>query len=186
MSFLSMILLATGLAMDAFAVSITGGIVATTVSFAYALKIALFFTGFQMIMPWLGWWLGQSISQYIACYDHWIAFILLFAIGGKMIYESFQNQGNCKSINFNKVSVMLFLSIATSIDAFFAGISLSILEIDMMIVIITIGMITLLLSFIGVTIGKILGCLMEKYAELVGGVILILIGIQVLVGHMRG
>lgn len=185
MSFLSAAFLGVGLAMDAFAVSITGGIVSSSVSFIYAFRIALFFAIFQMVMPWLGWWLGQSIEQYIARYDHWIAFVLLLAIGGKMIYESFQNkEKRCKPINFNKTSVLLFLAIAVSIDAFIAGVSLSILEADILPIIIIIGLITFLISLIGVKIGKILGCLVEKYAELAGGIILILIGTQVLVQHI--
>jgi len=184
MSFLSTIFLAIGLAMDASAVSISVGIVASIISFAYALKIALFFAGFQMMMPWLGWWLGQSVNQHIALYDHWIAFFLMLGIGGRMIYESFQSSENCKPINFNKTSVLLFLAIATSIDAFIAGVSLSILEIDIIPVIITIGIITLLFSLTGVKIGKILGCLVEKYAKLTGGLILVVIGIKVLVQHI--
>lgn len=186
MSFLSTLFLATGLAMDAFAVSITGGIMSTTVSFAYALKIALFFAGFQMIMPLLGWYFGQSVKQYIASYDHWIAFFLLFAIGGRMVYESFQGRERYRPINFNNISILLFLSIATSIDAFIAGVSLSILEMNILFVIIIIGIITLLLSLMGVKIGKILGRLVEKYAHLVGGIILITIGFQVLIAHIRG
>jgi manganese efflux pump family protein len=186
MSFLAIIFLGIGLAMDAFAVSIAGGIVAPKVSFSYALKIALFFAGFQMIMPWFGWCLGESLSQYIAIYDHWIAFALLFAVGGKMIYESLQSKERCKPLNFNKMSVLLFLAIAVSIDAFIAGVSFSILEMNIIPVIITIGIITLLLSLTGVKIGKILGCLVEKYAELAGGIILIVIGLQVLVTHIRG
>ena len=184
MSFLSAAFLGIGLAMDAFAVSITGGIVSCTVSFVYAFKIALFFAVFQMVMPILGWWLGKSIEQYIASYDHWIAFVLLMAIGGKMVYESFQNKERCKPINFNKISVLLFLAIAVSIDAFIAGVSLSMLEMDILPIIIIIGLITFFLSLIGVKIGKILGFLVEKYAELAGGIILILIGIQVLVQHI--
>lgn len=186
MSFLSTLFLATGLAMDAFAVSITGGIVSSHVSFIYAFKIALFFASFQMIMPWLGWLVGQNLSQYVAYYDHWIAFVFLFVIGGKMIYESFHSKERCKSIKFDKISVLILLAIATSIDAFIAGVSLSILEMDIIRVIVIIGVITLLLSLIGVKIGKNLGCLVEKYAELMGGVILIFISIQVLVSHIRG
>ena len=186
MSFFQMIFLATGLAMDAFAVSITGGIVATTVSLGYALKIALFFAVFQMMMPWLGWWLGEGVSQYIASYDHWIAFVLLFTIGSRMVYESFQSKENYRPIDFNKTTVLLFLAIATSIDAFIAGISLSILKMNILFVIMTIGIITLLLSLIGVKIGKILGFLGKRYAELAGGIILIVIGIQVLLTHIRG
>jgi|LDZU01.1.fsa_nt_gi putative Mn2+ efflux pump MntP len=184
MSFLSVIFLAIGLAMDAFAVSITGGIVSDRVNFFYAFKIALFFAIFQMGMPWLGWLLGRGVFQYIASYDHWIAFILLFIIGSRMIYESFQDGEKCKPIDFNKISVLIFLAIATSIDAFIAGVSLSLLEININLVIIVIGLITFFLALIGVRIGKVLGCLVEKYAELTGGVILVIIGIQVLVQHI--
>ena len=185
MSFLSTIFLAIGLAMDAFAVSITGGIVSTTGSFVYGLRIALFFAGFQMLMPLFGWWLGQSFLVYMERYDHWIAFFLLFAIGGKMLYESFQNKEFCKPIDFNKTSVLFLMATATSIDAFIAGVSLSIFEIDIIMVVIRIGIITLLLSLLGVKIGKILGCFMEKYAELAGGLILILISFQVLAKHIN-
>jgi putative Mn2+ efflux pump MntP len=184
MSFLSVLCLAIGLAMDAFAVSITGGIVSKSLNFFYVFKIALFFAIFQMGMPWLGWLLGRSVFQYIARYDHWIAFILLFIIGSRMIYESFQNDGKCKPIDFNKISVLIFLAIATSIDAFIAGVSLSLLEINIILVIIVIGVVTFFLALIGVRIGKFLGCLVEKYAELTGGVILVIIGIQVLVQHI--
>lgn len=186
MSFSVVLFLAVGLAMDAFAVSISSGIAAPVVSAAYALKIALFFSGFQMLMPLLGWWLGDSMSQYIASYDHWIAFILLFAIGSRMAYESFQSEAHNRSINFNSTAVLLLLAVATSIDALIAGVSLSILRINRMHVIIIIGIITLLFSLIGVKIGKILGCRMEKYAQLVGGIILITIGIQLLWTHIRG
>lgn len=186
MSFFQMILIATGLAMDAFAVSITGGIVAATVGFGYVLKIALFFAGFQMIMPWFGWWLGESVSHYIASFDHWIAFALLTVIGGRMVYESLLGKESCRPFDFNKISVLLFLAIATSIDAFIAGVSFSILKINIIHIILIIGIITLLLSLIGVKIGKILGCLVEKYAELTGGIILIVIAFQVLFTHIRG
>jgi len=184
MSFLSTFFLATGLAMDAFAVSITGGIVSTRVNFFYAFKFAIFFAIFQMLMPLVGWWLGQSASKYIEQYDHWVAFILLLAIGGKMIYESFQNKEDCKPINFNKLSVLFFLAIAVSIDALIAGISLSFLRIDIMKVIINIGIITFFLSLAGVKIGKLLGYIIEKYAELAGGIILIIIGFRLLISHI--
>lgn len=184
MPFLSVILLAIGLAMDAFAVSITGGVVSTSVTFFYAFRIAIFFAGFQILMPLLGWWLGQSVIEYIARYNHWIAFLLLFTIGGRMIYEYFHNEGKCKSINFRKISVLIFLAVAVSIDAFVAGVSLSILEVSIIPIIIIIGLITFLFSLVGVRIGKLLGCVVEKYAELTGGIILILIAIQVLIQHL--
>lgn len=184
MSFLSMLFLAIGLAMDAFAVSISGGIVSANVHFLYAFRIALSFALFQMIMPFLGWWLGQSVSHYIVNYDHWVAFVLLSIIGGRMIHESFKDKKKCKPIDFNKISVLIFLAIAVSIDAFIAGVGISLLNINITPIIITIGIITFLFSLIGVKIGKILGCLVERYAELTGGIILILIGIQILVQHL--
>jgi putative Mn2+ efflux pump MntP len=186
MSFLSTIFLAIGLAMDAFTVSITGGIVSSSANMVFALKIGLLFAGFQMIMPLIGWWLGQNIVIYITQYDHWIAFLLLCLVGARMIYESFQKTEKKQSINFNSISVLLLLALATSIDAFIAGVSLSFLELDIIKTIIIIGIITLLLSLIGVRIGKVLGYLMERYAELVGGIILISIGFQILLGHIRG
>ncbi len=186
MSYLSTVFLAIGLAMDAFAVSITGGMVSGTISFIYALKIALFFTVFQMIMPYMGWWLGRSAIIYIKSYAHWVAFLMLFFIGAKMIYESFQSKEYGQSINFNSIIVLFFLAIATSIDAFISGMCISFLEIGILKIIIVIGVITLLLSLVGVIIGRILGYMLKKYAELTGGIILIILGFQLLSGYIRG
>ncbi len=186
MSFLSSILLAFGLAMDAFAVSITGGIVSSTVNIAFALNIALLFAGFQMVMPLIGWWLGNNAIIYIQPYVQWVAFLLLCFIGAKMIYRSFQNQKEEQSIDFNNVLVLLFLAVTTSIDAFISGICISFLGLEIVKTIIVIGIITLLLSLIGVGIGKILGSIFGRYAELVGGIILIVIGFQVLIIYFRG
>lgn len=186
MSYLSTIFLAIGLAMDAFAVSITGGMVSDTVSFLYALRIALFFTFFQMIMPWMGWLLGNSTIMYIDSYANWVAFFLLFLIGIRMIYGSLQNQEKRQSINFNSLTVLFFLAIATSIDAFVSGLCISFLDLGILKIIIIIGIITLLFSLTGVVIGKILGYLLKKYAELAGGIILIVIAFQLLSGYIRG
>lgn len=103
-----------------------------------------------------------------------------------MVYESFQNKGNKQSIDFNKIIILLFLAFATSIDAFISGICISFLEFDIIKVIVVIGIITLLLSFLGVCIGKVLGYLLERYAEMAGGIILIIIGVKVLSGYIRG
>lgn len=186
MSFWSTIFLALGLAMDAFAVSISGGMASDRVNFVYALKITFFFALFQMLMPLLGWWLGNNAVIYIEPYAHWVAFFLLLLIGAKMVYESFQNKGNKQSIDFNKIIILLFLAFATSIDAFISGICISFLEFDIIKVIVVIGIITLLLSFLGVCIGKVLGYLLERYAEMAGGIILIIIGVKVLSGYIRG
>jgi|LSQX01.3.fsa_nt_gb putative Mn2+ efflux pump MntP len=186
MSFLSTIFLAFGLAMDAFVVSITGGIVSCRVNFAFALNIALLFAGFQMTMPLIGWWLGNNTIIYIQPYAQWIAFLLLCLIGAKMIYESFHNKEQRKSIDFTSIVVLLVLAITTSIDAFVSGVCISFLELDIFKIIMVIGIITLLLSLIGVGLGKALGCLLGRYAELVGGIILIIIGFQVLTMYIRG
>jgi|LSQX01.1.fsa_nt_gb putative Mn2+ efflux pump MntP len=186
MTFFSMVLLALGLAMDAFAVSITGGMVTSSINILFALKIALFFAGFQMIMPWLGWWFGRNIATYMECCNYLIASLLLFLIGFKMAYESFQYKENKQCLNFKSISVLFLLAIATSIDAFAAGVSLSFLGPDIVKALWIIGTTTLLLSLLGVSIGKMLGHVLKRYAELAGGVILILIGLQVLVGHLGG
>lgn len=184
MSFLSTILLALGLAMDAFCVSVTGGMVSGKADFVLAFKVALFFAGFQMLMPWIGWHLGHGIAIYLGQYVRWIAFLLLLLIGVKMIYESFRNQENKSSFNFDRIATLFLLAIATSIDAFAVGVSFSFLRWDIGKPILIIGIITLLLSLIGVKIGKVLGCLIKRYAELVGGIILILIGLRVLTGYI--
>ena len=186
MSFISIVFLAFGLAMDAFAVSITGGIVSSRVNFIFALNIALLFAGFQMVMPLIGWWLGNNTIIYIQPYAQWIAFLLLCLIGAKMIYESFHNKEDNKTINFNNTLVLLFLAIATSIDAFVSGVCISFLGLGIFKIIIIIGIITLLLSLVGVGLGKVLGHLFGRYAELIGGIILIIIGFQVLTMYIRG
>lgn len=184
MSFISILFLAIALAMDAFAVSITAGIVTAQVTSGYALKIAFCFAGFQMIMPLTGWWLGQALAEYMVRYDHWIAFLLLSGIGGKMIYESYQMKQNCEPINFNKISVLLLLGLATSIDAFITGVGLAMIDGNIVVIIAVIGLITFVLSLLGVKIGKRLGCLVEKKAEVLGGVILILLGLKILAEHL--
>ena len=186
MSLLSTIFLAFGLAMDAFAVSITGGIVTVEVNFIFALNIALLFASFQMIMPLIGWWLGNNAIIYIQPYAQWTAFLLLCLIGAKMIYESFQDKEQRKTTDFKSTPVLFFLAIATSIDAFISGICISFLELGIFKIIIIIGIITLLLSLLGVGLGKILGYLLGRYAELIGGIILIVIGFQVLTMYIRG
>ena len=185
MTFLSSILLAFGLAMDAFAVSITGGIASPAVSFAFALNIALLFAGFQMAMPLIGWWLGNNTITYIQPYAQWVAFLLLCLIGVRMIYQSFHNKEEGQSIDFSNILVLLFLAVATSIDAFISGVCISFLGLEIIKTIIVIGITTLLLSLIGVGIGKILGSIFGRYAELVGGIILIVIGFQVLIIYFR-
>jgi putative Mn2+ efflux pump MntP len=187
MDLISTVVLAFGLAMDAFAVSICTSITLTEIKFRYALKIALFFGLFQAIMPLIGWLAGISFRRLIGQIDHWIAFGLLGVIGGKMIVESFKikkNQCEIRGSDPLNLYLLLGLSIATSIDALAAGVSFGVLKLNIWLVITIIGSITFVLSFLGTRIGKRLGCHFSSRVEMVGGIILIGIGIKILAEHL--
>lgn len=176
---ISLILIAVGLAMDAFAVSICKGLAMRRPSFRSMLIIGLWFGGFQVIMPAIGYLLGSSFHGYI---DHWIAFALLAAIGINMIRESFdENDSVNDDIGFK---VMLLLAIATSIDALAVGISLAMDGSDILISVTVIGVITMIISMIGVRVGGIFGNRYSNKAEFAGGCILIVIGLKVLLEHL--
>lgn len=183
MDIFSISLIALGLAMDAFAVSITSGFAIKYIKIKNALMIAIFFGLFQAIMPVVGWLAGYTLKDFISGIDHWIAFGLLSIIGVKMIYESFKLSDKERVDPLN-VSVLFVLSIATSIDALAVGISLSFLNISIALPSIIIGIITFLLSFMGVYIGNKLGHFFEKKIEILGGIILIAIGIKILIEHL--
>jgi putative Mn2+ efflux pump MntP len=176
---ISLILIAVGLAMDAFAVAIVAGITTKQLHIKHAIMIALYFGVFQGIMPLLGWLLGSSFAGYIKNYDHWIAFLLLAFIGGKMIVES-RKSCPIKKKDYTCHTTLLFLAVATSIDAFAIGITFSMISVNILNAILLIGGITFLISFIGVYAGKLSGCLLHDYARLAGGLILIAIGIKIL------
>ena len=177
------ILIALGLAMDSFSVSITRGLTNTQTRMSIeALKVAFFFGLFQGIMPVMGWLAGVSIIDFISGFDHWIVFGLLTFIGLRMIYESTTAESK-KMVSSSSFSVLIMLSIATSIDALAVGLSLSFLEVSIITPAIIIGIITFFLSFLGVYIGKKFGGFFEKIGVL-GGVILIVIGIKILIEHM--
>ena len=180
----SILFIAFGLAMDAFAVSITKGLTIKNLKVKDAFVIALFFGMFQAFMPILGWLAGVGLNEIISSIDHWVAFILLSAIGCKMIYESTKiekNQNQDKSIT---LSILLVLSIATSIDALAVGVSFALLTIPILLPSIIIGFVTFSLSFIGVYIGNRKGHFFEGKIEIIGGIILILIGLKILIEHM--
>ena len=178
---MSIVIIAVGLAMDAFAVSITSGITIKRLHINHALKIALFFGLFQAFMPIIGWLAGLSLRDYISAIDHWIAFGLLSFIGCKMIYESITVQSSKKEINPLNVYVLLVLSIATSIDALAVGISFAFLKVSIVTPVIIIGTVTFLLSYLGVYIGDRIGHFFENKIEIAGGILLIGIGIKILV-----
>jgi len=181
---LIIILIALGLAMDSFSVSITRGFTNTKTTLSIeALKTGFFFGLFQAVMPIIGWLAGLSFIDLISGFDHWIAFGLLCFIGVRMIYESISKESK-KVVNSSSLKVLLILSIATSIDALAVGLSLSFLETSIITPAIIIGIITFSLSFLGVFIGKKFGSYFEKIGVL-GGVILIVIAINILVEHLE-
>ena len=184
MNIVSITFLAFGLAMDAFAVAVTSGLAIKKLHINNALKIAVFFGSFQAVMPLIGWLAGNSFKDYISGIDHWIVFGLMSLIGSKMIYESMKAPSNEKKLNPLHFSVLLVLSIATSIDALAVGVSFSLINVFFVTPIIIIGMITFLLSFIGVYIGNKAGHFFENKIEMAGGFILIGIGIKILIEHM--
>ena len=182
------LLLGVGLAMDAFAVSICKGLAMRKVNKKQAVIIALFFGGFQAIMPVIGWLLYKGFQTYIEALDHWIAFALLAFIGVKMFIESLWEKED--DVVFEEMDPpldmkeMLMLAIATSIDALAVGISLAALDRPLVESAAIIGVVTFVISIIGVYIGKFFGNRYKKRAELTGGIILVLIGVKILCEHM--
>ena len=183
MDLLSVLLIAVGLAMDAFAVAICKGLAMKRPGIRQILIVGIWFGVFQALMPVIGYYLGSSFYSYIKDYDHWIAFILLALIGVNMIREAIsdEEEGVDASTGFR---TMLVLAVATSIDALAVGISLAMTGDDIMTSAVVIGVVTFLISASGVKIGSLFGDRFGKKAELVGGVILILIGLRVLLDHL--
>jgi len=183
MEIITIIVIAFGLAMDAFAVSITSGITIKRLKINNALRIALFFGLFQAIMPIIGWLAGLSLRDFISAVDHWIAFGLLSFIGCKMIYESITVQSSEKEIDPLNIYVLLMLSLATSIDALAVGVSFAFLKVSIVTPVVIIGMVTFTLSFLGIFVGNRIGHFFENKIEILGGLVLIGIGIKILVEH---
>ena len=170
--------------MDAFAVSIGSGLCIKRVKNRHALKIAFFFGAFQAVMPVLGWLAGRSLSSLVTHIDHWLAFVLLSFIGGKMIYEARKEQEDKKMLDPLKLHILLTLSVATSIDALAVGVTFAFLAVTIVTPIAVIGLVTFTLSFLGVHIGNRMGHFFEKKIEVLGGLILIGIGLKILIQHL--
>lgn len=183
MTFSTLILIAIALAMDSFAVSITTGSVLKRFHFKAMGKISFLFALFQGVMPVVGWLTGNRFEEYIEAYDHWIACVLLSAIGGKMIYEAFWGKEDIPYLDPYSLKKMAVLAIATSIDAFTLGISFSILDLNIIYPTFIIGFITFVFSFAGLTIGIKIGRTFGSKVELIGGLILIFIGVKILLEH---
>ena len=187
MSLLELLIIAIGLSMDAFAVSIGKGLSVTKIKLSHALKVGLWFGGFQALMPLIGYLLGSTFADIVSAYDHWVAFVLLALIGGNMIKEAFEKDDECdcnkKEKNCFGFVTMLTLAVATSIDALAIGVTFAFFKVAIIPAIITIGITTFLFSVAGLKIGHIFGCKYKSHAELFGGVILILIGFKILLEH---
>lgn len=184
MSFIEIVLLAVGLSMDSLAVSITGGALISDYKHHHMLKIGFVMGVFQAGMTLLGYVAGLSFLKYITAYDHWIAFGLLFYLGGKMVYESTQDKEECKKMNPLSYKTLCGLGIATSIDALAVGISLVCLNSKIALEALTIGVVTFLFSAFGVYFGNRFGRKIDLKLDLIGGLILIAIGIKILIEHL--
>ena len=177
-------LIAVGLSMDAFAVAVCKGLKMPKINKKQTALIALFFGGFQGLMPLIGYFLGKQFEEYIVSIDHWITFILLGFIGGKMIYESFKKDEEDEDKPFS-IKELFVLAIATSIDALAVGITFAFLNVNIAISVSFIGVITFILSAIGVFIGHKFGEKYKSKAEFAGGLILVLIGLKILLEHLE-
>lgn len=186
MGIAELLLIGIGLSMDAFAVAVCKGLNMKKVNKVHCGVIALFFGGFQALMPLIGWALGRQFEQYITSVDHWIAFILLGFIGGKMIIDSRKEEDEevCKRDSPLDLKELFLLAVATSIDALAVGITFAFLGVDILPAITIIGLTTFVLSAIGVFIGNIFGSRYKNKAELAGGIILVLIGVKILLEHL--
>jgi len=177
------IFIAAGLAADSFAVSVSSGAIIDKMRFRHAIRIALFFSFFQALMPWVGWSIGSIANETFCAVDHWIAFVLLCFIGGKMIYESRTLKDGRNSANPLNLYVLISLSVATSIDALAVGFTFSFLDIAIIEPVLIIGAVTFFFSLAGAHIGASFGHVFEDKVELIGGLILIGIGFKILLGH---
>lgn len=182
MTIMELLLIAVGLSMDAFAVSVCKGLSVRKLSVRHALLTGLYFGGFQFLMPVLGWLLGYRFESLIVSIDHWIAFALLAVIGGNMVRESFSDAEKLDD-DFG-FRTMLLLAIATSIDALAVGVTFAFLTVRILPAAGLIGVVTFLLSGAGVYIGHVFGAKYKAGAERVGGIILIFIGLKILLEHL--
>jgi putative Mn2+ efflux pump MntP len=183
---LTLIGIAIGLAMDAFAVSIGVGLTLKQVDARQTFRLAFHFGLFQALMPVIGWLAGITVEKWIAPVDHWIAFGLLAAVGGKMIYESFHDGDDDEGepADPTKGASLVVLSVATSIDALAVGLSLAVLSVDIWYPAVVIGLVAGALTVIGIRLGSRFGALFGRRMETVGGIVLLVIGFRILAEHL--
>ena len=190
MGFAELFLIGVGLSMDAFAVSVCKGLnMHGTLNWRDTGLLALFFGGFQALMPLAGWALGRGFEQYITSIDHWIAFGLLAFIGGHMLWEVWKGEGEedeNEEAGPLRLGELTLLAIATSIDALAVGITFAFLRVNIVSAISIIGCTTFVISAVGVKVGAVFGARFQHQEELLGGVVLVLMGIKILVEHLMG
>ena len=188
MTVLSITLIGLSLSLDTFAISVGAGISIKDLKTFHAVRASFFFGAFQFLMPVAGWYLGSAFADYIQSFDHWVAFGLLALVGGKMILETLRAAGKehraAPSADIRRLSCLLTLSVATSIDALAVGLSFSILSRSIWLPATAIGGITFVVSLIGFEFGRRIGVLLEKWAGIAGGLILIGIGVKILIEHL--
>lgn len=183
MTYLELFFIAVGLSMDAFAVSICKGLSVRQLRPRHAIIAGAYFGGFQALMPVIGWLLGRQFEGLIKSIDHWIAFVLLALIGANMIREAVKNEEENLNDSFSP-RTMLALAVATSIDALAVGVTFAFLDVEIVPAVSMIGVTTFVLSAIGVKIGNVFGAKYKSKAELVGGIVLVVMGVKILIEHL--
>lgn len=184
-SFYSILIIAIGLSADCFAVALSSSISKKALPLWQGFRVALSFGLFQAFMTVVGWWAGSRVIEFISSYDHWLSFALLLFVGGRMIWESLhEKEGKESNIDITKWLFLLTLSIATSLDALAVGLSFAFLKVNLTLASVTIGVVAFIITLSGFFAGKKLGALVGKRAEIIGGIILILIGLRILLEHL--
>ncbi len=187
MTIVELLLIGVGLSMDAFAVAICKGLGMSRLNLKQAAVIALFFGAFQALMPAIGWAAGSQFAEMITPVDHWIAFVLLAFVGGKMLWDAFheedeeETEGAETKLDLKELTM---LAVATSIDALAVGITFAFLQVDIVSSASIIGCTTFIISFAGVAVGHFFGARFERPSTIAGGVVLILIGVKILLEHL--
>ncbi len=184
MNLLSILLTSIGLSIDCFVVCVTIGSIQKNIQLQQIIKISIIMGLFHILMPLIGWYIGASFIDLIRAVDHWIAFGLLFIVGSKIIIESFSSKENNTKFNITKFIILFGLALATSIDALIIGIGFGLIEINILLTCIIIGITALIFSISGIYFGKIIGTKYNKKIEIIGGVVLIAIGIKILFEHL--
>lgn len=185
MQFVILLFIAIGLSFDTFAASICIGLTLRRIRLLQILKIALLLAAFQAFMPAVGWVLGSQVKDLISHIDHWFAFGLLSLIGLKMVWESLQYDDDCTITDPSKPAVLIGIAVATSIDAFVAGVSFAFIEVNILLYVLTIGIVTCITAIAGMLSGKRAKKQFGKKITVVGGIILIVIGIKILIEHLN-